>query len=106
MPEPQTQPPTEALTSQAAAPPEGAPRARDSAAAPGERRGRGGGPEMTDEERAARRERYQNMTPEERAAERQRRLESMTPEQREEYQRRQREREAERGANPDTGSRP
>ncbi|MEW6250286.1 MAG: efflux RND transporter periplasmic adaptor subunit, partial [Planctomycetota bacterium] len=54
------------------------------------------GGEMSEEERAARRARFQNMTPEERAAERRRRMESMTPEQREELMRRMRERQAER----------
>jgi len=48
----------------------------------------------SDEDRAARRERYQNMTPEEREAERRKRMESMTPEQREEFQRRMRERQS------------
>jgi len=73
------------------------------AAAQGTGERREGGPpggEMSEEERAAMRQRWQNMTPEERAAERRRRLESMTPEQREEFMRRMRERQAERGEGP------
>ncbi len=56
-----------------------------------------GGPEMSDEDRAARRARFQNMTPEEREAERRKRMESMTPEEREQFQQRMRERQAQRG---------
>jgi HlyD family secretion protein len=65
---------------------------------PAEERGaRPPGGELSEEDRAARRERFQNMTPEERAAERRKRLESMTPEQREEATRRMRERSQGRG---------
>ncbi|MCG3125880.1 MAG: hypothetical protein CHACPFDD_00707 [Phycisphaerae bacterium] len=60
-------------------------------------RGRGAASQPSDDERAAWRERFENMTPEERAAERRRRMESMTPEQREEMMRRMRERQAEGG---------
>jgi hypothetical protein len=63
----------------------------------GERDARPPGEEPSAEERAARRERFQNMTPEERAEERRKRMEAMTPEQREEAQRRMRERQSGRG---------
>jgi HlyD family secretion protein len=58
-----------------------------------ERGPRPSGDQLSEEERAARRERFQNLTPEERA-ERRRRMEAMTPEQREEAMRRMRERQS------------
>jgi HlyD family secretion protein len=58
--------------------------------------------DMSTDERAARRERMQNMTPEERAAEMRKRMESMTPEQREEWQRRMQERQGRGG--PEEGA--
>ena len=69
----------------------------------GERDARPAGSERSEEERAARRERFQSMTPEERAAERRKRMESMTPEQREEAMRRMRERQEGRGGGSEGG---
>jgi HlyD family secretion protein len=90
-------PPLDTGTSQGAAVaaplsplPTSAPSARAAGGPPTSRPGA----EVSEEDRAARRERMQNMTPEERAAERRKRMESMTPEQREEFQRRMRERQS------------
>jgi hypothetical protein len=69
----------------------------------GERDARPSDSELSEEERAARRERFQSMTPEERAAERRKRMESMTPEQREEAMRRMRERQEGRGGGSEGG---
>lgn len=69
----------------------------------GERRQRSPDGEASDEERAARRARFQNMTPEEREAEMRKRMESMTPEQREEAIRRMRERQPGQGGGRSEG---
>jgi HlyD family secretion protein len=99
----------------AAAPPTAPPMMPASAPAPvasetqvPQQRGEGGPPggEMSEEERAALRERWQNMTPEERAAERRRRFENLTPEQREEIMHRMRERQAEQGEPQGPGQKP
>ena len=74
-----------------------APASAASSCPADERGARPPGGEISEEERAARRERFQSMTPEERAAERRKRMESMTPEQREEATRRMRERPPGRG---------
>jgi hypothetical protein len=61
----------------------------------GEGRGEGGGgwgADMSDEERAKMRERFQNMTPEEREKMREERMKNMTPEEREAWEQRRQER--------------
>lgn len=73
----------------------------------GDRAGRGEGPgggggnwgNMSEEERAKMRERFQNMTPEERAKMREERMKNMTPEERAEWEKRRQER-ANRDAQP------
>ncbi len=64
----------------------------------------------SEDERAAMRERFANMTPEERAAERRRRMESMTPEEREAFMERMRQRPGgeagDSGADRGDGERP
>jgi HlyD family secretion protein len=82
------------------------PIARDATSQPGAERGpRPPGGDVSDEERAARRERFQNMTPEERAAERRKRMESMTPEERKQFEERMRQRQGggEQGGGPGAG---
>ncbi len=65
-------------------------------AGPGAGRGEGGGggwgADMSDEERAKMRERFQNMTPEEREKMREERMKNMTPEEREAAEKRRQER--------------
>jgi HlyD family secretion protein len=85
------QPPTDG-----AAAPGGAPGGGEGGRADrGEGRGEGGGgwgADMSDEERAKMRERFQNMTPEEREKMREERMKNMTPEEREAWEQRRQER--------------
>jgi HlyD family secretion protein len=84
-----------------AAPVEGQEAPRETSTRPSAERGpQPPGGQGSEEERAARRERFQNLTPEERAAERRQRMEAMTPEQREEAMRRMRERQS--GGSPES----
>jgi len=96
-------PPLDAGTARlAAAPPAAdvaAPEARETPAPQStrpseERAARPPAGELSEEDPAARRERFQNMTPEQRAAERRKRMEAMTPEQREEAMKRMRDRQS------------
>ncbi len=79
-------------------PPSGGPGGGEGAgpgAGPGAGRGEGGGgwgADMSDEERAKMRERFQNMTPEEREKMREERMKNMTPEEREAFEKRRQER--------------
>lgn len=82
-------------------PPSGGPGGGEGAgpgAGPGAGRGEGGGggggwgADMSDEERAKMRERFQNMTPEEREKMREERMKNMTPEEREAWEKRRQER--------------
>ncbi len=75
-------------------PPSGGPGGGNGAG-PGAGRGEGGGgwgADMSDEERAKMRERFQNMTPEEREKMREERMKNMTPEEREAFEKRRQER--------------
>ena len=87
------QPPAPAADGAAA--PGGAPGGGEGAAG-GERAGRGEGggfgADMSDEERAKMRERFQNMTEEERTKMREERMKNMTPEEREAWEKRRQER--------------
>ncbi len=72
------------------------PTSRPGFAGPGDR----AEPRSGDEDQAAMRERFANMSPEERAEERRRRMESMTPEQREAFMQRMRDRQGGEGGGP------